>query len=54
MVVVFFFFFFFSLQWVRSATNECLAKILFLWWLGAYVVAGSFLLVKVVVVMVVL
>ena len=39
---------------VRLATGECLAKILFLWWLGAYVVAGSFLLVKVVVVMVVL
>ena len=36
-------FFFFFLQWFRSAIDECLAEILFLWWLGVFAVAGSFL-----------
>ena len=32
--------FFFFLQWVRSATGECLAEILFLQWLVVFVVVG--------------
>ena len=35
--------FFFFLQWVRSVTGEYLAEILFLWWLGVFAVASSFL-----------
>ena len=38
-----FFFFFFVLQWVRLVTGEYLAEILFLWWLGVFAVASSFL-----------
>ena len=37
------FLFFFVLQWVRSVTGEYLAEILFLWWLGVFAVASSFL-----------
>ena len=38
-----FIFFFFFLQWVRLVTGEYLAEILFLWWLGVFAVASSFL-----------
>ena len=37
--------FFFFLQWVRSATDECLAEILFLQWLVVFVVVRWWLVV---------